>query len=147
MSEATDRTVTGPRVVLVDVRDERRQMMRRVVEGDDTKAVLVGDAASAEAALAVVDEQEADVVILDVNMPVPVGLATIAALRGRYPQLGIVACSFDLDPATVAGSLAAGANSVLAKPVTLSDVQAALAALAVSADRNEPADAAHAGPG
>jgi DNA-binding NarL/FixJ family response regulator len=117
------------RVVLVDAREDRRQLMRRVVEGDDTTAILVGEADSRAAALLVVDEQLADVVILDVHMPVAEGLATIAALRERYPQLGIVVCSFDLNGTTVQQVLAQGADSCLAKPVRRTDVHAALAGL------------------
>ena len=117
------------RVVLVDARDGRRQLMRNVVEGDEAKAILVGEADSRAAALAVVDQERADAVILDVQMPVPEGLATIAALRQRYPRLGIVVCSFDLDRAMVQRVLAQGADICLAKPVHRTDVHTALSDL------------------
>jgi CheY-like chemotaxis protein len=117
------------RVVLVDVRDERRQLMRLVVEGDPTKAVLVGESASRAAALAMVEQQHADVVIVDVQMPLPEGLATVVALRERYPKLGIVVCSFDLDRATSQRVLALGADSWLLKPVGRADVHTALSGL------------------
>ena len=121
--------VPAHRVVLVDSREDRRQLMRRVVEGDDAKAVLVGEASSGAAALVVVEREQADVVILDVHMPVAEGLRTIAALRDRSPTLGIVVCSFDLDPATVQQALSQGADACLAKPVGRMDVQNALSAL------------------
>ena len=121
--------VRARRVILVDSREDRRQLMRRVVEGDDAKAILVGEAPSAAAALVVVDQQQADVVILDVHMPLSEGLQTIAALRKRAPALGIVVCSFDLDPATVQRALDHGADACLAKPVGRMEVQEALSAL------------------
>lgn len=117
------------RVVLVDAREERRQRMRHALVGDDATVVLVGEADSRAAALAVVDEQRADVVVLDVQMPLSEGLATIASLRERYPQLGIVVCSFDLDRTTVERVLAHGADRCLAKPVRREDVHRALAGL------------------
>jgi DNA-binding NarL/FixJ family response regulator len=117
------------RVVLVDAREERRQRMRHALVGDDATAVLVGEADSKDAALAVVDDQRADVVVLDVQMPLSEGLATIAALRERYPRLGIVVCSFDLDRTTVEQVLAHGADRCLAKPVRREDDPAALAGL------------------
>ena len=121
--------VPARRVVLVDSREDRRLLMRRVVEGDDAKAILVGEASTTAAALVVVDDQQADVVILDVHMPLSEGLRTIAALRDRWPALGIVVCSFDLDPATVQRALSHGADTCLAKPVGQMDVQNALSAL------------------
>lgn len=117
------------RVVLVDSRDERRQRMRHSVDGGDATAVIVGEADGEVAALEMVDEQRADAVVLDVQMPVSVGLATIASLRERHPHLGIVVCSFDLDRTTVERVLAAGADSCLAKPLRREDVHAALRAL------------------
>lgn len=117
------------RIVLVDSRDDRRELMRRVVEGEDATAILVGEANSKAAALTVVDEQRGDAVILDVHMPVSEGLATIAALRERYPQLGIVVCSFDLDPPTMERALAQGADRCLTKPVSRVDLRTTLRAL------------------
>ena len=117
------------RVVLVDSRDDRRELMRHWVEGEDATAILVGEANSQAAALTVVGEQRGDAVILDVHMPVSEGLATIAALRERYPQLGIVVCSFDLDPLTVERALAQGADRCLTKPVSRTALRTALRVL------------------
>lgn len=114
------------RVVLVDARDERRQLMRLMVEGDPEKAVLVGEAASRADALAVVEQEQADAVLLDIKMPIREGLATVAALRERYPKLGIVVCSFDLDRATSQQVLDLGADSWLRKPVSRREVHTAL---------------------
>jgi DNA-binding NarL/FixJ family response regulator len=126
----------GPvrRVVLVDARDERRELMRHLVEGDDAVAILVGEAGNRTTAFAIVDEHQADSVVLDVQMPIVEGLATIRALRDRYPQLGIVVCSFDLDQATLKRVLAEGADACLAKPVNRRDIHTALAGLR----RNKP---------
>jgi DNA-binding NarL/FixJ family response regulator len=103
--------------------------MRLVVSGNDDKAILVGEADSQAAAIAVVESEHADVVLLDVQMPISDGLATIAALRARFPVLGILACSFDLDPTTVQRAIAEGANACMPKPVNRTDVHKALAGL------------------
>lgn len=129
--------MSARRVVLVDSRDNRRQLMRLVVSGNDDKAILVGEADSRTAAVTVVERENADVVLLDVQMPVSEGLATIVALRERYPRLGIVACSFDLDSTTVQQALEAGADACLAKPVNRTDIHRALAGLLL---RDDPAE-------
>ncbi|HUQ63568.1 MAG TPA: response regulator [Acidimicrobiales bacterium] len=130
-------SATARRVVLVDSRDNRRELMRLVVRGDDARAILVGEADCELAALAVVDRERADTVVVDIQMPIPEGLATVAALRKRFPDLGIVACSFDLDPSTVQRVLAEGADTCLAKPVNRTDIHKALAALPPQATASE----------
>nr|MDQ6927965.1 response regulator [Actinomycetota bacterium] len=126
LSPAETLAPSARRVLLVDSRDNRRQLMRLVVSGNDAKAVLVGEADSQAAALAMVEQEHADVVVLDVQMPVSDGLTTITALRERYPELAIIVCSFDLDPSTVQQVLEAGADSCLAKPVNRTDIHKAL---------------------
>jgi len=116
------------RVVLVDTRDERRGLMRNLVDGSESGASVVAEAGDRDAALLMVDEQRADVVLLDVQMPIADGLGTIRDLRGSFPGLGIVVCSFDLDRAIVQDALAQGADACLAKPAGRGDVLAALGA-------------------
>ena len=62
------------RVVLVDTRDERRGLMRNLVDGSESGASVVAEAGDRDAALLMVDEQRADVVLLDVQMPIADGL-------------------------------------------------------------------------
>jgi DNA-binding NarL/FixJ family response regulator len=116
------------RVVLVDARQERRGLMRNLVDGSESGASVVAEAGDRDAALLMVDEQRADVVLLDVQMPIADGLGTIRDLRGSFPRLGIVVCSFDLDRAIVQDARAQGADACLAKPAGRGDVLAALGA-------------------
>ena len=134
------------RVVLVDTRHERRDLMRWMVGGDDAIAMVVGEADSRDGALAVVEEKAADAVVLDVHMPVAEGLATISALRTRYPQIGIVVCSFDLDKATVQRVLEEGADGCLGKPVNRRDIHTALAGLRQDNPLSEGSDRSPAAP-
>jgi two-component system chemotaxis response regulator CheB len=127
------------RVALVDTRDDRRTLMRHVVDGDGKRASVVAEAESRDAALLVVDQERADAVVLDIRMPVPEGLRTIRDLRRSFPRLGIVVCSFDLGPATVEHALGEGANTCLAKPASRQDLIAALEAACLS----EPSSSVH----
>jgi DNA-binding NarL/FixJ family response regulator len=117
------------RVVLVDARDERRQVMRHVVEGTEAGATVVGQADSSATAIDVVGQQEADVVVLEIQMPLGQGLETVVALRKSFPNVGIVVCSFHLDPATKQQALAQGADAYLAKPIGPRDLNAVLRTL------------------
>jgi DNA-binding NarL/FixJ family response regulator len=124
-------TTLVPRVVLVDVRAERRQLMRHVVEGGETGAIVVAEADSESAALLLVEQQHADAVVLDIQMPVEQGLQAIAALRNRFSRLAIVVCSFHLDGKTRERALAQGADVYLAKPISPRELNAAIRNLCV----------------
>ena len=113
------------RVVLVDGRPDRRGVVRYLVEGIEA-VVVVGEAGTQAHALTCVDESRADVVVLDIQMPLDEGLATVAALRAHSPRLGIIVCSFHVDPDTKRRALDLGADAYLDKPVSALDVTAAL---------------------
>ena len=120
---------TGLRVVLVDARPERRQLMSHVVEGTVDGAEVVALADSKLSAIAGVEEQHADAVVLEIQMPVEDGLDTIASLRSRFPLLAIVVCSFHIDEKTKQRALAQGADAYLGKPITPRELNATLSRL------------------
>ena len=126
MAVAPPPTITRLRVVLIDVRAERRQLMRRVVEGTEMGAIVVAEADSGASALELVGRENADAVVLDIQMPVEQGLEAITALRAEFPDLAIVVCSFHLDKRTRADALEAGAGAYLAKPISPRELNAAL---------------------
>jgi DNA-binding NarL/FixJ family response regulator len=100
--------------------------MRRVVEGAEGAATVVAEADDETAALSLVEQFHADAVVLDIQMPVEQGLRAIAGLRGRFPGLAIVVCSFHLDVTTRERALAGGADAYLAKPISPRELNAAL---------------------
>lgn len=105
-----------PGVVLVDVRAERLGVMRTLLDGTGLVTVI-GEADTQEGALAEVARCRADVVVVEIQMPVAQGLATVAALRQEFPDLRIVVCSFHLGAETQRLALENGADTYLAKPV------------------------------
>jgi len=113
------------RVLIVDNRADRRELMRHVVAGAGVAASDVAEAATADEAAALLHGDGCDVVLVEIQMPVALGLETIAALRRRSPASRIVVCSFHRDEATKAEAQAQGADAYLDKPVStrsLSDV-------------------------
>jgi CheY-like chemotaxis protein len=104
-------------VVLVDTRPERRLLVRHLLESTGLVATDIGEAANTAEASALLDQDDRDLVVIEIQMPVSQGLETIGALRSRSPGLPIVVCSFHCDPATKELALAQGANVYLDKPV------------------------------
>ena len=80
------------RIVLADDTPEIRSLLRRAFEVDPTVTV-VGEAGDGAEAVEVVCRTEADVILLDLAMPVMDGLQAIPELLRRSPNTGIVVLS------------------------------------------------------
>jgi CheY-like chemotaxis protein len=106
------------RVMLVDARPERRELIRHLVESTGLAGLNVGEASSAAEAVELLDRADRDVAVVEIQMPVQEGLETVAALRRRSPDLRIVVCSFHRDSATKELALDRGADVYLDKPVS-----------------------------
>ena len=115
------------RVVAVDSRRERLQVMRQFLERS-FKPDEIAEADSRPAALELVGHCQPDAVVIEIQMPLQEGLATITDLGRMSPRPRIVVCSFRHDAATVAAALERGADAYLAKPVGVVQLRLALGA-------------------
>ena len=126
------------RVVAIDSRSERRQVIRRLLEHCFEPAEIA-EADSREAAIELVGRCRPEVVVLEIAMPVREGLDTITALRLMSPPPRIVVCSFNRDTLTVQDALDRGADAYVTKPAGSAELRAALGVpLAARAIRHRP---------
>jgi len=103
--------------------------------------VVVGTARGSEEALAKAQELRPEVVLIDLRMPGPNGMATIPRLRVMLPETGIIALTL-LDPnAYRQTALAAGADDFVAKANLSTDLLPAIRRVAKTARiGHEPSD-------
>jgi CheY-like chemotaxis protein len=120
------------RVMIVDNRSDRRELMRHVVAATGLAAPDIAEAGTAAEATAVLDQGGCDVVLVEIQLPVALGLEAIAALRSHSPAAKIVVCSFHRDEATKARAQAEGADVYLDKPVSSRSLQDVLRDFAAS---------------
>ncbi len=116
----------GTRVVLIDARPDRRAVMRQVFEHSGVDAAVVGEADGEAKAIALVEQERADLAVIELPLPVAQGLAIITALRSRFPDLAIVVISFNTDAVVKEQAVASGADAYLVKPVSAREVVAAI---------------------
>jgi DNA-binding NarL/FixJ family response regulator len=114
------------RVVAVDSRGQRRQVMLKLLE-HCFEPGEIAEADSPAAAIEMVSRCRPDVVVVEIQMPVAVGLDTIDGLGRMSPRPRIVVCSFRKDAATIAAALAHGADAYVAKPTGTTELRAAMA--------------------
>jgi len=111
----------GPvRVVLCDDADEMRMLLRWALE--PSEAVVVGEAADGEAAVALLGTTPAAVIVLDLQMPGPAPADLLVAVREAAPDVAIVTYS-GFDPDLVAGGAAALVACHVPKTTDLAEVR------------------------
>ena len=117
------------RVFIVDDHTLIREGLRTLLAADPLFEV-VGEADNGQALLDQLPAVAADVVLLDLNMPVLDGLATTHRLRVEYPHLRILLLSMMTHERTIGEALAAGAHGYVLKNADKYEVVAALQGVA-----------------
>ena len=119
------------RILIVDDSAVMRSLLRAVVCNDCTLEVA-GTAADGATALQAIKALHPDLVLLDVEMPVMDGLATLRELRRCGHRLPVIMCSsFTQRGARVTiEALACGASDYVAKPAGQRDREAGMRVLA-----------------
>jgi DNA-binding NarL/FixJ family response regulator len=116
------------RVLIVDDVVAVREALRLLL-GDQPGVDVVGEAADGEEALRQAARLQPDLVLVDLGLPHPGGLAAIRLLRrGPRPPKIVALSIYGADDRLRLQALEAGASAYLEKGAPLSDVVAALRA-------------------
>lgn len=126
---ATERRVRRVRVLLADDAEDFRFLLRRRLERDG-RFVVVGEAANGEEAVELAVENEPDVAVVDLAMPVMNGIDAMREIRQKAPGVKIVVLTA-FDPDELAGEvLDEGAYAYIRKGTATSQLLTVLAPLA-----------------
>ncbi|GAA3815864.1 MULTISPECIES: response regulator transcription factor [Amycolatopsis] len=132
--------ITGERtlkIVLVDDHAIVRQGLRSILEREEDITVI-GEAATAAEARAVVERTRPDIVLLDLKLSTgsdTEGLEICSELTARYPDLGVLVLTTFLDDALVVEAIHRGARGYVIKDVDTTGLVSSIRAVA----RNESA--------
>jgi two-component system chemotaxis response regulator CheB len=119
------------RILIVDDSAVMRSLLRSVVASDSDMEVA-GTAADGESALRHIETLCPDLVLMDVEMPVMDGLATLRKLRSHGNRMPVIMCSSltQRGARVTIEALAGGASDYVAKPAGQASREAALQTLA-----------------
>ena len=109
------------RLFIVDDHAVLREGLRQLL-APESDFTIVGEAANGQHLLDQLPTTPADVVLLDLNMPVLGGLATAERLHAEYPQVRILMLSMVEEPLSIQHALAAGAHGYLLKNAAKDEV-------------------------
>lgn len=116
------------RILLVDDHAIVRAGLRLVLQSAEDFEV-VGEADTAAAAVATVERDHPDVVLLDINLPDGSGLEVAERVREIAPETRILVLSVHDDLEVVKESVRIGAHGFLRKDTTPADLRAAIRAV------------------
>jgi DNA-binding NarL/FixJ family response regulator len=104
------------RVMLVDDHALVRSAVRQAISAPDVE--LVGEAASAEEALALAPVLRPDIILLDIDLPGMGGLQLLQELAPRLPQTRIVMLTVSSSERDLLDAVARGASGYLTKDLS-----------------------------
>lgn len=103
------------RVLIVDDHLMVRKGLRLMLEEEGEDMEPVGEAADGEVALALIEETQPDVVLMDVRMPKLDGILTLQHIRATWPQIAVLLLTTYNDDDLIMRGLQAGAHGYLLK--------------------------------
>lgn len=124
--------MSGERVVRVVLADDHPMFRYGVAAAlaSATEIDLVGEAASGEELLAVVEAAQPEVVVTDLAMPGMDGAAACRELMARWPGLGVLVLTMHADDESVFAALRAGARGYVLKGADRAELVHAILAVA-----------------
>ena len=102
--------------MLVDDHALIRSAIRQALEGDDLH--VVGEAATAEEAIALAPTLRPDLLLLDIDMPGMSGIEAVRELAPRLPETRIVMLTVSTDRRDLIDAMRHGASGYLTKDLT-----------------------------
>ncbi len=113
------------KLILCDDHRLVRAGLRRVLE-DAPGMTVVGEAGSGEEVLDLLKQVEADVILMDVNMPGIGGLEATRRILQRHPMMKVIAVSMHMDEPYPSRLLSAGARGYISKDAAADEVVSAI---------------------
>lgn len=101
--------------MVVDDQEDVRILLRMVIEYANEGLKVSCEAASGREALAILDDCDPCVVVLDQMMPGMNGIETARQIKIERPEQLMIMCSAFLDPTIAAGARDAGVSAVIHK--------------------------------
>lgn len=125
------------RVLLVDDEIMIREGFKKLFDWEAHECVAVGEAADGMEAITKIDEEQPDIVIMDINIPIINGLKVIQLSRVKYPSMAFVIVSGYDDFSYCREALRLQITDYILKPVNYEEFGSCIDQLKISLYNNE----------
>ncbi|SRR6266567_5022038 len=117
------------RLLIVDDHEMVREGLKAMLDTEQDFEI-VGDAADAEQALALIERVQPDVVLLDVRLPGVSGIEVCRSVAQRFPETAVIILTTFTDESLVASCIQAGARGFIVKDIERLDLKRSIRAVA-----------------
>lgn len=125
------------RVLLVDDEIMIREGFKKLFDWEAHECVVVGEAADGMEAITKIDEEQPDIVIMDINIPIINGLKVIQLSRVKYPSMAFVIVSGYDDFSYCREALRLQITDYILEPVNYEEFGSCIDQLKISLYNNE----------
>ena len=126
------------RILLADDHNVLRQGMAQAISSQ-SDMLVVAQAANGREAVALVQQHQPDIVLLDVNMPELNGLEAAQQILARQPQIGVIILTMYRRKEYIVEAIKAGVRGYLLKEAELDDLLSAIRRVAQGDAAIDPA--------
>jgi DNA-binding NtrC family response regulator len=102
--------------------DDEIEYISSLSERLEYRGMNVRIAGGGEAALTMMDEDPAEVVVLDMIMPGMSGIETLKEMKKRFPEVQVIMLSGHSDVETAIKGIALGAFDYMVKPIKIDEL-------------------------
>ncbi len=116
------------KIILADDHQAIRLAQRCILE-KEPDFEIVAEARNGEEAIQCAEQHRADIVIMDINMPVLNGIEATRRLHQSHPEIKVIAFSLNVSQAFVRAMLKSGASGYVAKQSAVTELSKAIRAV------------------
>ncbi|HLX39335.1 MAG TPA: response regulator transcription factor [Ktedonobacteraceae bacterium] len=117
------------RLLIIDDHEMVREGLKAMLSAEPDFAI-VGDAANAEQAFALIELLRPDIILLDVRLPGTSGIEVCRTVTERYPETAVIILTTFTDESLVEQCIKAGARGFIVKDIERFDLKRSIRAVA-----------------
>lgn len=116
-------------LLIIDDHEMVREGLKAMLSAEPD-FTIIGDAANAEQAFALIERQRPDVILLDVRLPGASGIEVCRTVTERYPEIAVIILTTFTDESLVEQCIKAGARGFIVKDIERFDLKRSIRAVA-----------------
>ena len=110
------------KIIIADDVQEMRDMIEKMLMTSDLEYEIVGFCANGAEVVDLMQKKKADIILMDINMPIMNGLEATQIICEKYPQVRVIIMSVQQESEYLKKAMLAGAKAYIMKPVDIDEL-------------------------